>query len=841
MNALHIIREQFGKLGYARDAIVGGYKFSDVFAAAPTDKVVDLAAFTRTPASYRTAAFGVILNKLAPDPKKIVSGYRALGAPIFIVADDEDVSFWRMNANGSPDQIARSRLSEVANLFEQHGGTWNPGSIHRAKSIGRASSRPVQLDFVDIGLLPVIESEIHGKLDRLLADTLGDINAARTRHNSGLLDQRAVFRTVFRLLAAKILQDRDHPLSLKWDAGNIDTVLSTIRGHYRLPESLGDRNRDQLFASGWNRIRNGVSFRNISGDDLAFVYENTLVTPETRETFGTHSTPRQVAEYVVDRLRFDLLSPNGDLRIYEPFTGAGVFLVAAMRQAKDLLPISWTDKQRHDFLLARIWGDELDSFASEVARLSLILADYPNANGWTISETDLFANNTLAKRAAGANVILCNPPFQDFPAPERAKYIKAAARSHSKPIAALDSILDAKPDALGFVLPPVFVDGKKYARMRERVERLYHNVEIVRLPEHTFKASSLASSLLIARELRSADASKVSTFIRSSGVAQAAREEFLATGAMSFSRTAHRAERNPSGQLWISELDEVWNYLSDNPRFKSIATVHRGLEWRLHHQSNAISRTPQSGFVRGLGSASDLCQYSHGRISYLDIRPQYLKPSSDVISYPWRQPKLLANAARKSRGAWNLAAFVDRKGLYASQQLFGIWPRSSAHSLEVMCAILNGPVASAFAKEHSSSTESRPLVEAVRDIPIPVALPEAIAKSVRAYEDAIADTRNQLFATSERLSKLLSEIDASVLRAYDLPPQLEKRLLEYFRGSERPVTHEWSHWFPENFESFLPLYRYLSDEYQLAISGWVTKVFKPLPPAEAKAASEFLD
>jgi hypothetical protein len=47
--------------------------------------------------------------------------------------------------------------------------------------------------------------------------------------------------------------------------------------------------------------------------------------------------------------------------------------------------------KRHEFLVKRISGDEIDAFACEVATLSLILADYPNANGWKVSERDLFA------------------------------------------------------------------------------------------------------------------------------------------------------------------------------------------------------------------------------------------------------------------------------------------------------------------------------------------------------------------------------------------------------------------------------------------------------------------
>src|SRR5262249_122781 len=143
-----------------------------------------------------------------------------------------------------------------------------------------------------------------------------------------------------------------------------------------------------IFESAWERLRDGINFRNISADDLAFVYENTLITTETRKSFGTHGTPRTVAEYVVSKLRLDCLEVD-NLNIYEPFAGAGIFMVAALRQLRESLPRDWSDAQRHRYLVRHIRGDENDPFAKEVAVLSLILADYPNANGWQVEQVDL--------------------------------------------------------------------------------------------------------------------------------------------------------------------------------------------------------------------------------------------------------------------------------------------------------------------------------------------------------------------------------------------------------------------------------------------------------------------
>ena len=151
-------------------------------------------------------------------------------------------------------------------------------------------------------------------------------------------------------------------------------------------------------------LRAAINFRNISSDSLAFVYENTLVTADTRKRFGTHSTPRQVAEYVVNKLNLGRFAPE-DITIYEPFAGAGMFLVAALRHLRDLLPDTLTGEARHEFLVKRISGAELDSFACEVATLSLILADYPTANGWKIRASSCFTPMSI--RTSSRRSSLC--------------------------------------------------------------------------------------------------------------------------------------------------------------------------------------------------------------------------------------------------------------------------------------------------------------------------------------------------------------------------------------------------------------------------------------------------
>jgi type I restriction-modification system DNA methylase subunit len=831
MTAVYALREEIAKIGYS--TIESDYAFSDVFAPSGADRIVPLAAFTHTPPSYRNAALAVVEAK-GRDASDVVTDYRALGAPLLFVIEDQQVTVWQVHPVERPTIHRQTTLDQLGSLFTANREIWNPQRIHSAKSFGFLN-KSYQLDFVDIGLLPAIEGEIHKKLDRLLNETLAETVRLRVIRHGERVDQRLTFRTVFRLLAAKILQDKGHELAASWNATDIDSVLKSISTHYTLPALPGEDSsfKGTVFDSAWSKLRSGINFRNISSDDLAFVYENTLVTEETRELFGVHSTPRPVAEYVVSRLQ---LKSNDifQMSVYEPFAGAGVFMVAALRFLRDLLPVEMTASERHGFLVKRISGDEIESFATEVAMLSLILADYPNENGWGVRAIDLFQDLTLAKRARGATVVLCNPPFELFNPAERRRYPQALARSPRKAFAALAAVLDAKPSALGFVLPESFIDGPNYKAQRDRIESLYKDIEIVALPDRVFKASGIRSSLLIAQKPRAQD--EVDTTIKSTVVSVRDRDRFLTSGEVSETRCKVRPFRYAPGRLWIDELDELWETLATLPRFKTIADVHRGIEWQ-DSQSDATRSEPKKGFLPGIHSSDAVHAFAHDRPIYLDCRTDRLR--GGAFGLPWKKPKILANAARISRGPWCFAAAIDRDGLVASQQLFGIWPKFGI-SLEATCALLNGPLAVAYLASHSPPDRLR--VEAVNSVPIPNGLSSGIDELVKRYIAIIRERPTLISATYvERANRALYEIDATVLEAYDLSPRLERRLLEYFRDERRPTLHDWTRWFPPDFQAYLPLHRYLSDELKTAASGWVLKVFKPLPEQEAASLREYLD
>lgn len=830
MSALASIEQGLRGLGYEAGALYRAYSFADVLDPSADTRTVALAAFTQAPESFRSAAFGVVED--APDSAVAVMANRALGAPIFFSIDGDDVGVWAVGARTAPRLLERLPVDQLPALFARCRDSWTPQAIHRAKALGLPRG-PVQFDFIDLGLLPAIEQEVQHKLHRTMAEVLDLLLPSQSSGDR----EKAAFRLTFRLLAAKILIDREHPAAAGWAQEDVAAVLDGIQGYYGLGllgTDVAAVAADDI-AAAWARLRHSISLRNISSDSLAFVYENTLVTADTRKFFGTHSTPRPVAEYVLSRIDLSRCDP-AKVRIVEPFAGAGIFLVAALRELRGLLPPDWSAAERHQFLVERLAGAELDGFACEVATLSLILADYPNANGWHVRSTDLFKAGALEAFLKDSTLILCNPPFEDFTAEERIDYPEVFAISPSKAMVALHAAIDAGPEALGFVLPRGVLQQAKYRKLRQRLASAYGRVELVSLPDRIFEKATYPCALVIATERRSVENGAKPLRLTARTVADSDRVGFLANGLVSSVRKAVRPA--PEGDLWVGELEALWSYLQDAPRLGSHADIFRGLQWR----SQRAGVFDEDGPMRERGiykPADSLAPFHLMNPVWLSTDPE-LNLYPGPLTRPWEKPKVLINNQRSSRGPWRLSAAADTTGLLASQQFTGIWPTGEL-GIDALAAILNGPLANAYVTEHSTDHDFTNVMLA--SMPLPHKLDAAaLSEAIREYRAVLHEKLDTVLPVDcdARLNRLLVWIDALVLDGYDLPPRLERQLFDYFEGRERPVLHAFRGWLPVDLKGYVPLFEWLTNDHGPNRGAWVLDVFKPAPAEENDALSRFL-
>jgi len=779
-------REGLREIGYQDNLLREDYKFADILAQNQPRKI-ELAAFAQEPPSYLNSCIGIAIP-LQHGPEAIME-YRSLGAPQILALhpQDEKVLRWKILAHSKPELMEAIELAYLRNAILIQKDDWKPGEVLRAKSI-RFTGEPIQLDFFDIGLIPAIEGVVNVKLDNLLREVLATCKSVYQEYHETDPNDEALFRLVFRLVAAKLLGDRQH--SDKWLSSNAQEVLREVENFYfrnTPPQAVLDDAEVQNAA--WQRIRSAFSFQNLSVEALAYIYENTLVSRDTRKKQSIHATAHLLAEFIVQQLPFKEL-PLEECRIFEPFAGHAPFLIAALGRLRTLLPPGTSAEQRHDYFVRMLSGMESEAFACEVAGYSLILADYPNPNGWRIEKADVFTSPKLNDYLRQANIVLCNPPYESLTKEERQFY--RSLGSVNKAVETLNRVLQIPPKMLGFVLPRTFVDGQMYVEVRKRIANLYNNVSVVALPDNVFNFSDAETVLLIAHGERTTQPAWTFDLVNN----KRDYERFAITGETTWQVQAptsfvESAVNRNKFDFWYTPIHLIWDALAFLPRLEEIADIHRGLEYKIPVRGNEtrlFSDIPRQGFAKGLRNVPDDFEpYIIEHSTYLNMDPDLML--YEAYKLPWDKPKVIANAARKSADRWLINAVVDEQGLVCYQRFHGVWPKDDL-PIEVIAALLNGPVANAFLSTHRTSRDNK--IEVMKHIPIPRLSPSRIRLTVSLVREYM-NYREQWYAQPEnavyferRCRGIIRQIDGELLTAYNLPLHLEQDLLKYFEGYNRP-------------------------------------------------------
>ncbi len=833
---LKLIKRALQDIGYTGNLIQENYKFTNFLGQDFLVDTIPLAAFAQEPPSYRNACIGVVhANGASGAP--LVDRYRSLGAPQILEIHEHHLCRWKMSFQDSPVLLEKVEVAKAPSLIASNRLDWSPIRIMNAKS--NPGSVPIQLDFFDLELLPLLDKEVRRKLDILLQETVA-LSLEEFQRSARFLPDHypPLFRLLFRLFFAKVLADRNYPG--EWLADDPRVTLRLIQENFfkdLVPEPILEHSQTQHAA--WEKIRSGFYFQNLSVDSLAYAYENTLVAKKTRKLYGIHSTPPEVAEYILRQLPIEDLEQD-QRRIFEPFAGHAVFLVAAIQRLRELLPPDMPPAERHCYFIEMLSGIEIDDFAREVARLSLMLADYPFPDGWRLHKGDAFVAQAFQREIRSAKVVLCNPPFEDFTPEERARY---PSLSIHKPLAILNQVLQRPPEALGFVLPRIFATGRAYRQLRLQIGQMYSSIELLALPDSIFQHSRSETVLLMAFQ----KGGQKPAALRTGEVFRKDLSDFYLSQKPSYQSEGKWDSSLPgfAGTMWLPQLSEVWTATSHMKRLGELADIHRGIEYNLPFQPNEkhlVAKEKRKGFKLGVHRAKDSVEPFHilNRV-FLNVSEELIRTSAHNLA--WNSPKIIVNAHRRMRSRWKITASPDYSGLVCYRNFHGIWP-SKKISLEVLSAILNGPVANAFVSELEGMRHVG--IHTLQGIPVPPINPnieQAIAFLVHEYEEVreqwISQTLPNAIAQT-RCKRLLQLIDAEVLRAYDLPPRIERSLLNFFSGHTRPGPVKFTEYFPESFKPYVPWHRFLSGELEEATAKATLSRLDPIDDPLISEAMEDL-
>jgi N-6 DNA Methylase len=662
--------------------------------------------------------------------------------------------------------------------------------------------------------MPLVEEEVGEALNRLIERNVSGLKNRLGWTNVTDEQGHWLLKSVFWLVSGKILRDKQVPDFETIDLADVEDVFSRVAQHYGAPAfRAGSKQKLEALQESARIIDQFSSLTLTTTESLGYVYENTLISKETRASLGTHSTPSYLVDYIVGNLA-DWIGeiPENDRSVFEPACGHAAFLVSAMRLLTQLLPAEKAiPSRRGSYLRSRLHGTERDPFALELARLSLTLSDIPNPDGWDLRVEDMFIGDRLATQTRGKTILLANPPFENFANDELAEYAKANTQIvvNNKATEMLGRTLpELQPGSVfGVVVPQTLLHGAFAEDVRRYLIEHFELREVSLFPDKVFSFSDAESAVLLGRRLP--DDSRKSTTLRFRWIREWQMPKFRESYDAPATRTIEQARFN-ANERWdmrVPDLEEVWMALTGNPKAADLAEFGTGL---FYHGKDLPKGVPTYSEERFPGAYRGYIRLERALEIHQLPKAYWMNLAEEALSRRRAGatvgvPQVLLNYARVSRGPWRLKAFIDHEGRPVASAFLTVRPRTC--SLEYLWAILNSPVANAYAFCHLGKRHN--IVGDMRKIPMPRATTFGeVEAAARRYLDAAAAR-----ADSNTLHGLMLRVDGAVLQQYALPVELERDLLSLFTGWDRVgVPFKQDRYFPPELSQAIGLSDFVAYE-----------------------------
>jgi hypothetical protein len=350
--------------------------------------------------------------------------------------------------------------------------------------------------------------------------------------------------------------------------------------------------------------------------------------------------------------------------------------------------------------------------------------------------------------------------------------------------------IDNLPDGgvFGLVVPQLVLNGKGAKTLRDRLLKQFEISEICLLPDKVFENSSVETAVLLGRKrppslrtsicyrrVREWDMSAFIDRLEASTEVRVPQSSFLLSA--------------DSG-LRLADLQDVWESLKNFSRLGENVEIRKGFEFKSKVELDgriveSVKRRP--GWRQALLRADDdYAIWGLPTTAWIDYSRETLRERGGGAKPG--HPQVLVNYAPTSRKPWRLKATIDPVGLPVASRFISFRPKRPDLTLDILWAILNSPVANAFAFAISGKRQTLP--KEWRQFPIPKISPQnaaAITEAAHGYREAAKSKETAFFSGPDDIAvrQALLAMDAEVLRVYALTPMLERQLLALFEGVHR--------------------------------------------------------
>ena len=769
------IKNMLGTLGYSNEHFSENYSVQiDGTSAIRFDYVAFSDRYLKDVSTSCIAVQEVIDDN---EETKYLDGAKYLATPIVIISKNRHVRVW----NIAPQKITLLNDNEeniIHLYFEKNRFEFMSDNLIDAKmgyrqiNIFEASGL---IDFSRKATCKILSEEFEKGL-------IAAKKYLKKRKNINGQDLNNITSITMHVISALIINSKIKPDEKVPDLFELLTDLSQTYKDY-FSDKLMFKYGKGLLIEIYNDLNRSINYQSVDHELLGYFYESTLLQlsetkAETiRKEFGIYYTPRILSQEIVWSIPFESI-PVDERYVLDGTCGSGSLLLSACKRLEELVSYEKTEIDRHNYLTRMIEGYDIDKFASEVARLSLLLYSLPYGNKWNIHAGDLLRINK--SKIQVPFVILGNPPYEE---------VRGNSQKKQKAAAFLDKYLEWLHDDgfIGIILPESFLQNDSSVSQREKLLNEFDIIELWMLPGQIFE-NNCSTIVIIAQKKKVEDEklTKIKVLVRNK---ESIRSYFKQRkwDFEFFVNIQKRWKNEPKYKISVSPVEDILQKIIKGK--KTIGDITQNVMGIMFPSNYNFSRMQFDGWIPYIANANNFRKYvispqMRDNVCFFDyhmseeeekkIKKDYkgLRLRRDYESIYTASNKILVKMSSTPGEINCINALVDEDGYYPSHSFFVLISEDKKVSNYVLCALINSKLINAYVRREC--VKRTLTTNVVRSIPVPEFSDVQISKIEQCYMSIKEACTSE---DKEKVEKIQKTIDDIIFEAFNLE-QGEKEKIE---------------------------------------------------------------
>ena len=769
------IKNMLGTLGYSNEHFSENYSVQiDGTSAIRFDYVAFSDRYLKDVSTSCIAVQEVIDDN---EETKYLDGAKYLATPIVIISKNRHVRVW----NIAPQKITLLNDNEeniIHLYFEKNRFEFMSDNLIDAKmgyrqiNIFEASGL---IDFSRKATCKILSEEFEKGL-------IAAKKYLKKRKNINGQDLNNITSITMHVISALIINSKIKPDEKVPDLFELLTDLSQTYKDY-FSDKLMFKYGKGLLIEIYNDLNRSINYQSVDHELLGYFYESTLLQlsetkAETiRKEFGIYYTPRILSQEIVWSIPFESI-PVDERYVLDGTCGSGSLLLSACKRLEELVSYEKTEIDRHNYLTRMIEGYDIDKFASEVARLSLLLYSLPYGNKWNIHAGDLLRINK--SKIQVPFVILGNPPYEE---------VRGNSQKKQKAAAFLDKYLEWLHDDgfIGIILPESFLQNDSSVSQREKLLNEFDIIELWMLPGQIFE-NNCSTIVIIAQKKKVKDEklTKIKVLVRNK---ESIRSYFKQRkwDFEFFVNIQKRWKNEPKYKISVSPVEDILQKIIKGK--KTIGDITQNVMGIMFPSNYNFSRMQFDGWIPYIANANNFRKYvispqMRDNVCFFDyhmseeeekkIKKDYkgLRLRRDYESIYAASNKILVKMSSTPGEINCINALVDEDGYYPSHSFFVLISEDKKVSNYVLCALINSKLINAYVRREC--VKRTLTTNVVRSIPVPKFSDVQISKIEQCYMSIKEACTSE---DKEKVEKIQKTIDDIIFEAFNLE-QGEKEKIE---------------------------------------------------------------